>query len=56
MRITKLQLGMLQEVLESARLTRCAVHDDAKAAMKSYLDTWVVSRLEEVIEAVKATA
>jgi hypothetical protein len=47
---------MLREALEAAKLTRCAVHEDAKSAMKSYLDTWVVSRLDEVIEAVEATA
>ena len=55
MRITKLQVAMLKDALDAARLTRCAVHDDVKDAMKNYLDTWVVSRLNEVIEAVEAT-
>jgi hypothetical protein len=55
MRITKLQVAMLKDALSSARLERCGCHADAKDAMRSFLETWVASRIEEVIEAVEAT-
>jgi hypothetical protein len=56
MRITKLQVAMLKDALSSARLERYASRETVSDGMRLYLETWVASRIEEVIEAVEATA
>lgn len=55
MRITKVQVEMLKAALASARLERYAFKEHVSDGMRRYLETWVASRIEEVIEGVEAT-
>ena len=55
MRITKVQIEMLKAALSSARLERYASKEGVSDGMRLYLETWVASRIEEVIEGVEAT-
>jgi len=41
---------LIVEALRSAKLERCGIADEHKEAMKIYLDSWVVTRLEVALE------
>lgn len=38
----------LDNAIEAAKLKRCGVEEEHQEAMKLYLDTWVVMRLEGI--------
>ncbi len=46
LRVTEKVRTLVYEAMRSARLDTCAVEPEHKAAMKLYLDSWVVARLE----------
>ena len=50
LRINQSVVYELRDALESARLTRCAVAQEHQDAMKLYLNTWVVRRIEYALE------
>lgn len=52
--INQRQLEQLKEALSSARLENCGVKQEHQDEMKLYLNTWVVWRLESVIEELEA--
>jgi hypothetical protein len=52
--LTAAQFITLEEALRSARMESCSVDPVHKAAMKLYLDSWVVRPLESVLESIRA--
>jgi hypothetical protein len=41
---------LISEALRSAKLERCGIAAEHKEAMRIYLDSWVVTRLELALE------
>lgn len=46
---------LIFEALRSAKLERCSIASEHKEAMKIYLDSWVVTRLELALEIIDGT-
>jgi hypothetical protein len=49
LRMNRRILRLIEEATSSAKLERCSVDEEHQAAMRLYLDTWVVGRLEKAI-------
>lgn len=52
--INQKQLDQLKEALSAAKLERCGVKQEHQDEMKLYLNTWVVGRIESVIEEIES--
>jgi hypothetical protein len=53
LRIGYRTLATIKAALQAAELRNCAVADEHKSAMKLYLDTWVVRRLQTAIREIE---
>lgn len=56
LRMNKTARTLIVEALRSAKLERCAVAEEHKEAMRIYLDSWVVGRLEHALEIIDGKA
>jgi hypothetical protein len=52
-RINRKALRLIKDALASAKCERCGVDEKAQKAMRLYLDTWVVARLQFAVEIIE---
>lgn len=51
MALNSLERKCLEKALDAAKLTCCGCSEESKKEMKGYLDTWVVSHIQVVLDA-----